>query len=93
MASTIRPFAGSVRSVALMLLALTAHWPGWTSPVSEGAAPPEFSGNEITLTVDHLMRRVDGRSSHDIGTNGHVPRPLIRLKEGQCPHPSRQPAR
>ncbi|WP_370715774.1 hypothetical protein [Sphingomonas sp. IW22] len=76
-----------------MLLALTAHWPGWTSPVSEGAAPPEFSGNEITLTVDHLMRRVDGRSSHDIGTNGHVPRPLIRLKEGQCPHPSRQPAR
>lgn len=42
-----------------------------------------MSGNEITLTVDHLMRRVDGRSSHDIGTNGHVPPPLIRPREGQ----------
>ncbi|HTG39537.1 copper resistance system multicopper oxidase [Sphingomonas sp.] len=64
-------------------LALAAHWAGWASPVSNGAALPELTGEEITLTVDHLMRRVDGRTSHGIGINGHAPAPLIRLKEGQ----------
>ncbi len=59
--------------------------PGWARPVSAGttALPPELSGEELTLTVGHVMRAIDGKPAHGIGINGHAPAPLIRLKEGQ----------
>lgn len=59
--------------------------PSWARPVSAGttALPPELSGAELTLTVGHVMRSIDGKRAHGIGINGHAPAPLIRLKEGQ----------
>ncbi|MBB5697852.1 copper resistance system multicopper oxidase [Sphingomonas yantingensis] len=72
-----------MRGVALAGAGLAL--PGWASPVSAGttALPPELSGEEMTLTVGHVMRTVDGKTAHGIGINGHAPAPLIRLKEGQ----------
>lgn len=66
-------------------LALASAWPAWAQSGSAGiAAPlPVVSGDAITLTVGHHMRRVDGRMAHAIGINGTSPAPLVRLREGQ----------
>ena len=66
-------------------LALAAHMPAWAQPVSAGIAKPlpTVSGEDIRLTVGHVMRTIDGRRTHGIGINGTAPAPLIRLREGQ----------
>jgi CopA family copper-resistance protein len=59
--------------------------PAWARQHSPGIARdlPGVSGERIELTIDHVMRRIDGRMAHGIGINGTVPGPLIRLREGQ----------
>jgi CopA family copper-resistance protein len=59
--------------------------PAWARQHSPGIQRdlPSVSGERIELTIDHLMRRIDGRMAHGIGINGTVPGPLIRLREGQ----------
>ena len=66
-------------------VALAGAWPAWAQSGSGGlAAPlPTVSGDDITLTVGHHMRQVDGRMAHAIGINGTSPAPLVRLREGQ----------
>jgi CopA family copper-resistance protein len=65
-------------------LALSAWFPAWAKPVSQGIVRPlpSLQGTEIALTIAHQMMKVDGRDTHAIGINGTVPGPLIRLKEG-----------
>ena len=65
--------------------ALTMAWPAWAQSVSPGIATPlpSVSGDDITLTIGHAMRRIDGRAAHAIGINGTSPAPLVRLREGQ----------
>ena len=64
---------------------MTAWFPAWAQPVSQGiTAPiPTVSGNEITLRIARQTMRIDGKLSRAIGINGTVPAPLVRLKEGQ----------
>jgi CopA family copper-resistance protein len=66
-------------------VAMSAYMPAWAQPVSAGITKPlpTVSGDDITLKVAHQMMMIDGRPSHAIGTNGTVPAPLIRLREGQ----------
>ena len=66
-------------------MALSAHMPGWAQAVSAGIARPlpAVSGEDIRLRVGHVMRRIDGRTTHGIGVNGTAPAPLVRLREGQ----------
>lgn len=66
-------------------LGMAAAWPAWAQDGSAGiAAPlPTVSGDDITLTIAHQMRRIDGRMAHAIGINGTSPAPLVRLREGQ----------
>ena len=65
--------------------ALTMAWPAWAQSGSAGIATPlpSVSGDDITLTIGHAMRRIDGRAAHAIGINGTSPAPLVRLREGQ----------
>ncbi|WP_294327058.1 copper resistance system multicopper oxidase [uncultured Sphingomonas sp.] len=65
--------------------ALTMAWPAWAQSGSPGTATPlpSVSGDDITLTIGHAMRRIDGRAAHAIGINGTSPAPLVRLREGQ----------
>ncbi|RVT42432.1 copper resistance system multicopper oxidase [Sphingobium algorifonticola] len=74
---------GAVGSSAAFALATSV--PTWAQPVSAGLVRdyPSVSGDDIRLTVDHVMRTIDGRTSHGIGINGTAPGPLIRLREGQ----------
>lgn len=66
-------------------LALAGYMPAWAQPVSAGLVRDltQISGEDIRLTIDHVMRTIDGRTSHGIGINGTAPGPLIRLREGQ----------
>ncbi|KZE08690.1 copper-binding protein [Sphingomonas hankookensis] len=59
--------------------------PAWAQSGSPGTATPlpSVSGDDITLTIGHAMRRIDGRAAHAIGINGTSPAPLVRLREGQ----------
>ncbi len=65
--------------------ALTMACPAWAQSGSLGTATPlpSVSGDDITLTIGHAMRRIDGRAAHAIGINGTSPAPLVRLREGQ----------
>ncbi|PZT91518.1 MULTISPECIES: copper resistance system multicopper oxidase [Sphingomonas] len=65
--------------------ALTMACPAWAQSGSPGTATPlpSVSGDDITLTIGHAMRRIDGRAAHAIGINGTSPAPLVRLREGQ----------
>ncbi|UZK70329.1 copper resistance system multicopper oxidase [Sphingomonas sp. S1-29] len=65
--------------------ALAGWMPAWAQTHHAGLSPalPSVSGDDIRLTIGHVMRTIDGRSSHGIGINGTVPGPLIRLREGQ----------
>ena len=65
--------------------ALSAWFPAWAQPVSQGiTAPiPTVSGNDITLRIARQTMRIDGRASRAIGINGTVPAPLVRLRQGQ----------
>ncbi|HEY0271427.1 MAG TPA: copper resistance system multicopper oxidase [Sphingomonas sp.] len=65
--------------------ALSAWMPAWAAPVAAGivAPPPTLGGEEIALRIARQSVRVDGRVARAIGTNGTVPGPLIRLREGQ----------
>ncbi|WP_033921669.1 copper resistance system multicopper oxidase [Sphingomonas sp. 37zxx] len=66
-------------------MALAAWMPGWAQTNHSGlvGALPAVTGEDIRLTIGHVMRTIDGRPSHGIGINGTVPGPLIRLREGQ----------
>ncbi len=73
---------GLLRHAGLGAGAAMVPWlPAWAQPVSPGL--PTVSGDDITLTVDHVMMTIDGRAQHGIGLNGTVPGPLVRLREGQ----------
>jgi FtsP/CotA-like multicopper oxidase with cupredoxin domain len=66
-------------------VALSGMLPGWARSGTPELAPvpPTLGGAGIDLAIahDHLM--VDGRHGHVVTTNGTVPGPLLRLKEGQ----------
>ena len=58
--------------------------PSWARSQTTGLVrPPALSGEDISLTIDHVPLKIDGRAAHAIGINGTVPGPLIRLTEGQ----------
>ena len=63
---------------------LAGVMPAWAQSLSPGLAPlPTVSGADIALSIGKVAVRVDGKVSREIGINGTVPGPLIRLKEGQ----------
>jgi CopA family copper-resistance protein len=66
-------------------MAVAGLFPPWARSATAGLvrALPIVSGSDISLTVEHAMWPVDGRSGHVVTVNGTVPGPLIRLKEGQ----------
>ena len=59
--------------------------PAWAQPTSAGLVRPlpVVSGTDIALTIGKVAVRVDGKVSREIGINGTVPGPLVRLKQGQ----------
>ncbi|MES2896748.1 MAG: copper resistance system multicopper oxidase [Pseudomonadota bacterium] len=65
--------------------ALSAMLPTWAQSATPGLVStlPTVSGEEIKLTIGHTAFKVDGRAGHAVTTNGTVPGPLVRLKEGQ----------
>ncbi|UTP41061.1 copper resistance system multicopper oxidase [Phenylobacterium sp. LH3H17] len=65
--------------------ALGAMLPAWAQSATPGLVStlPTVSGEEIKLTIGHTAFKVDGRAGHAVTTNGTVPGPLVRLKEGQ----------
>ena len=64
---------------------LGAWLPAWAHSGSHGVTStlPTVSGEDIKLTIGHSPFKVDGREGHAVTTNGTVPGPLVRLKEGQ----------
>ena len=64
---------------------LAAAFPAWAQPMSAGLVRPlpTVSGSDIALSIGKVAVRVDGKVSREIGVNGTVPAPLIRLKQGQ----------
>ena len=63
---------------------LAGVMPAWAQSLSPGLAPlPTVSGADIALSIGKVAVRVDGKVSREIGINGTVPGPLIRLREGQ----------
>ena len=64
---------------------LAGVMPAWAQPTSAGLVRPlpVVSGTEIALTIGKVAVRVDGKVSREIGINGTVPGPLVRLKQGQ----------
>ena len=64
---------------------LAGVMPAWAQPTSAGLVRPlpVVSGTDIALTIGKLAVRVDGKVSREIGINGTVPGPLVRLKQGQ----------
>ena len=64
---------------------LAGIMPAWAQPTSAGLVRPlpVVSGTDIALTIGKVAVRVDGKVSREIGINGTVPGPLVRLKQGQ----------
>ena len=64
---------------------LGAWLPAWAHSGTHGVTStlPTVSGEDIKLTIGHTPFKVDGRAGHAVTTNGTVPGPLVRLKEGQ----------
>ncbi|WP_269713597.1 copper resistance system multicopper oxidase [Caulobacter sp. NIBR2454] len=56
--------------------------PAWARAASSDR-PAGLSGEDIKLTIGHATVKIDGRTGHAVTTNGTVPGPLIRLREGQ----------
>ncbi|WP_309999756.1 copper resistance system multicopper oxidase [Caulobacter segnis] len=57
--------------------------PAWARAGEGTRSPAALSGEEIKLSIGHVMPRIDGRTGHGVAINGTIPGPLIRLKEGQ----------
>ncbi|WP_299002994.1 multicopper oxidase domain-containing protein, partial [uncultured Caulobacter sp.] len=57
--------------------------PAWARAAEGARSPAALSGEDIKLTIGHVMPRIDGRAGHGVAINGTIPGPLIRLKEGQ----------
>ncbi len=59
--------------------------PGWAMSAAPGlgSAPATLSGEDIKLVIGHTPVVIDGKTAHAVTTNGTVPGPLLRLKEGQ----------
>ena len=57
--------------------------PAWARAGEGARSPAALSGEDIKLTIGHVMPRIDGRTGHGVAINGTIPGPLIRLKEGQ----------
>ncbi|MBI3437874.1 MAG: copper resistance system multicopper oxidase [Proteobacteria bacterium] len=59
--------------------------PAWAQSLPSGPqrSPEALSGPDIALTVGETHVSIDGRMGHAVATNGTVPAPLIRLREGQ----------
>ena len=66
-------------------MAVSAMLPSWAQSATPGLVStlPTVSGENIALTIAHTPFKVDGRVGHAVTTNGTVPGPLVRLKEGQ----------
>ena len=64
---------------------LAGVMPAWAQPTSAGLIRPlpVVSGADVALTIGKVPVRVDGKVSREIGINGTVPGPLVRLKQGQ----------
>lgn len=56
-----------------------AIYPALVPPVRSLAGAPRT----YDLTIDHLVKHVEGRTGHDIAVNGSVPGPLLRFREGE----------
>jgi CopA family copper-resistance protein len=81
-----------LRAAALggMGFGLNRLFPAWAQIGSHGAGHAgaragfdTLSGEDIRLTVANSAFTVGGRTGHAITSNGTLPAPLIRLKEGQ----------
>ena len=64
---------------------LAAVMPAWAEQSSPGIIRPlpTVSGTDVALSIGKVAVRVDGRVSREIGINGTVPGPLVRLKQGE----------
>ena len=64
---------------------LAAVMPAWAQPLSPGLVRPlpTVSGTDIALSIGKVAVRVDGKVGREIGINGTVPGPLVRLKQGE----------
>ena len=63
---------------------LAGVMPAWAQSLSPGLATlPTVSGADIALSIGKVAVRVDGKVSREIGINGTVPGPLVRLKQGE----------
>jgi CopA family copper-resistance protein len=67
------------------LLGAQGLLPAWAQSGSVGvrADLPTLQGPDVRLNVGHSPFTVGGRTGHAITVNGHLPAPLIRLREGQ----------
>ncbi len=59
--------------------------PGWAMSAAPGVASilPALSGEDIKLVIGHTPVTIDGKAGHAVTTNGTVPGPLLRLRQGQ----------
>jgi CopA family copper-resistance protein len=66
------------------LAAAGALLPAWARSASAGNKGVfELAGTEFDLTVGHSAVDIGGRAGHAITTNGTLPGPLIRFREGE----------
>ena len=57
--------------------------PAWAKASSDGnLGLPALSGTRFDLTIAKFPVRIDGRLCEAVGTNGSVPAPLLRFREG-----------
>ena len=67
-----------------VLAASGALLPAWARSASAGNKGIfELAGTEFDLTVGHSAVDIGGRAGHAITTNGTLPGPLIRFREGE----------
>ena len=57
--------------------------PAWAKPASAGnLGLPALTGTRFDLTIGKFPVRIDGRVGEAVGTNGTLPAPLVRFREG-----------
>lgn len=66
-----------------LILGASALLPAWARSASAGNKGIfELAGTEFDLSVGHSAVEIGGRAGHAITTNGTLPGPLIRFREG-----------
>jgi len=79
---TRRDLLGAALSWAALGTATRPQWARSARHPHSPSGPPELTGTEFDLTVDHARAVIDGRPGHAIAVNGQVPAPLLRWREG-----------